>query len=80
MKRPQWISIFDRKPESGSTVVVLFPSGGRTVAKFDGFYFTEDDLLTERISHWLPLPKTPPPEMLKMVYNYEDLQKLAGGC
>jgi hypothetical protein len=60
MKQVGWISIFDKRPESESFVVVLYSSGRHTVAKFDGLFFTEDGLIVEGITHWLPLPKNPP--------------------
>lgn len=67
----EWISVVKQKPAEGSYVVVLYHQGGLSVAKYNGVHFSDDDLLVEDISHWLPLPPKPS-EMF--CYNYEDVE------
>jgi hypothetical protein len=72
----KWISIFKHKPKDGETVVLLLSSGNATIAKFDGYQFTEDGLLVENITHWISLPLKPTQKINNCIYNYEDIEEL----
>jgi hypothetical protein len=68
-----WISVFKKMPNKRENLLVLLKSGKPVVAKFDGDFFTEDELLVEDITHWLYIPDIPDKtERLKSFEYIED--------
>lgn len=54
-----WIDIKDEIPEPQEQILVLISSRVASVAKFNGFSFTDDGLDVEDVTHWCYLPEIP---------------------
>lgn len=64
-KQPKWISVKDRLPEAEGMYIVYIPlTGGTIVAAdyLDGHWIDWEVDLTERVTHWMPLPEPPEEE------------------
>lgn len=64
--RMKWISVKDRLPEEGDTVLVFNTSGGEdclvTIAikwPNEEWFLTEIETTSEEVTHWMPLPEPP---------------------
>ena len=65
--KPRWIPVTERLPEEHGwylcAVKSFFGKGSFVDAcKYDGHYFVQDGLATERVTHWMPLPEPPKEE------------------
>jgi hypothetical protein len=54
-----WIDIKDGIPKPQEQILVLISNRVATVAKFNGFNFTDDGLDIEDVTHWCYIPKIP---------------------
>jgi hypothetical protein len=59
----KWINILNEMPSEQEQILVLINSQVASVAKFNGFDFTDDGLDVENVTHWCYLPKIPEQDM-----------------
>jgi hypothetical protein len=55
----KWINFLNEKPSEQAQILVLIDKRVATVAKFNGYNFTEDGLDVEDVTHWCYLPDAP---------------------
>jgi hypothetical protein len=59
----KWISVEERLPRSGDTVLVYYRRGdyrGADIMRYIGRWLTVDPLV--EVTHWMPLPEPPEKE------------------
>lgn len=55
----KWINVENEMPEPQNQILILICGKVASIAKFNGFCFTEDGLDVDDVTHWCYIPEIP---------------------